>query len=160
MIDYERALAVLAAARVRLVIVGGVAVTIHGSSYVTFDLDFCYARDPENLSRLAGALGPHSPRLRGAPAGLPFRFDEETLKAGMNFTLTTDLGDIDLLGEVTGVGDYAAALVVSQEVDLFSAAFRVLTLDALIASKRAAGRPKDLIVLPELEALREATEGG
>ena len=157
MIDYEQALTALAAAGVRLVIVGGVAITIHGSSYVTFDLDFCYARDPENLSRLAEALGPHNPRLRGAPAGLPFRLDEGTLKSGMNFTLATDLGDIDLLGEVAGVGDYAAALVASEEVELFGATFRVLNLDALIASKRAAGRPKDLMVLPELEALREAT---
>ena len=161
MIDYERALTALAAAGVSLVIVGGVAVTIHGSSYVTFDLDFCYARDPENLSRLTGALRPFNPRLRGsAPAGLPFRLDEGTLKAGMNFTLATDLGDIDLLGEVAGVGVYAAALAASQEVELFGATFRVLTLDALIASKRAAGRPKDLMVLPELEALREATQGG
>jgi predicted nucleotidyltransferase len=158
LIDYEKALSALAAAGVRLVIVGGVAITIHGSSYVTFDLDFCYARDPENLSRLAEALRPHNPRLRGAPEGIPFRLDEGTLKAGINFTLTTDLGDIDLLGEVTGIGGYAEALAGSEEVELFGASFRVLTLDALIASKRAAGRPKDLMVLPELEALREATE--
>ncbi len=158
MIDFEQALTALAEARARFVIVGGLAVTIHGSSYVTFDLDFCYARDRENLSRLMQALSPYHPRLRGAPAGLPFRFDEDTLRGGLNFTLATDVGDIDLMGEVAGVGDYAAALASSQRVELFGAAFDVLTLDALIASKRAAGRPKDLLVLPELEALREATE--
>lgn len=158
MIDFERALSVLAGARTRFVIVGGLAVTIHGSSYVTFDLDFCYERDPENLLRLAQALQPYNPRLRGAPAGLPFRFDEQTLRSGLNFTLTTDLGDIDLLGEVAGIGDYAATLAASERVELFGATFDVLTLDALIASKRAAGRPKDLLVLPELEALREATD--
>lgn len=81
MIDFERALTVLAGAQVRLVIVGGLAITIHGSAYVTFDLDFCHARDRENLSRLTQALRPYHPRLRGAPEGLPFRFDEETLKA-------------------------------------------------------------------------------
>ncbi len=74
----------------------------------------------------------------------------------MNFTLTTDLGDLDLLGEVAGIGDYAAALATSMPVELFSLSFDVLTLEALIVSKRAAGRPKDLQVLPELEALREA----
>ena len=158
MIDFEQALTALAAGRVRFVIVGGLAVAIHGSSYVTFDLDFCYARDRENLSRLAQALGPFHPRLRGAPAGLPFRFDEETLRGGLNFTLTTEVGEIDLMGEVAGVGDYAAALAASEQVELFGATFDVLTLDALIASKRAAGRPKDLLVLPELEALREAAE--
>jgi hypothetical protein len=158
LIDFEQALTVLANAQVGFVIVGGLAVTIHGSSYVTFDLDFCYARDHENLSRLAQALSPYHPRLRGAPEGLPFRFDEDTLRGGLNFTLATDLGDIDLMGEVAGVGDFAAALAASERVELFGATFDVLTLNALIASKRAAGRPKDLMVLPELEALREATE--
>lgn len=158
MIDFERALTVLADARVRFVIVGGLAITIHGSAYVTFDLDFCYARDRENLSRLAKTLRTYNPRLRGAPEGLPFRFDEETLRGGLNFTLTTDLGDIDLLGEVSGIGDYAASLAASAPVELFGTDFDVLTLEALIVSKRAAGRPKDLQVLPELEALREATE--
>lgn len=158
MIDFEQSLTALANGRVRFVIVGGLAVTIHGSSYVTFDLDFCYARDPVNLSRLANVLRPYHPRLRGAPEGIPFLFDEQTLRNGLNFTLTTDVGDIDLMGEVAGVGDYAAALAASERVELFGATFDVLTLDALIASKRAAGRPKDLLVLPELEALREATE--
>jgi len=158
LIDFERALLVLADARVRFVIVGGLAITIHGSAYVTFDLDFCYASDRENLSRLVKALRPYGPRLRGAPEGLPFRFEEETLKGGLNFTLTTDLGEIDLLGEVSGIGDYAASLAASTPVKLFGTSFDVLTLKALIISKRAAGRPKDLQVLPELEALREATE--
>ena len=70
MIDFEQALTALAEARVRFVIVGGLAVTIHGSSYVTFDLDFCYARVRENLPRLAQALGPYHPRPRGARRGV------------------------------------------------------------------------------------------
>ncbi|MDQ3253725.1 MAG: hypothetical protein M3R15_07420 [Acidobacteriota bacterium] len=158
MINFEKALVTLADAQVQFVIVGGLAITIHGSAYVTFDLDLCYAREAENLSRLANALQPFHPRLRGAPIGLPFRCDAATLKSGLNFTLTTDLGDLDLLGEVTGIGDYAAALATSMPVELFSLSFDVLTLEALIVSKRAAGRPKDLQVLPELEALREAAE--
>jgi hypothetical protein len=157
-IDFERALTVLAGANVRFVIVGGLAVTIHGSSYVTFDLDFCYSRDAENLSRLVQALQNYRPRPRGAPQDLPFRFDEATLKHGLNFTLVTDLGHIDVLGEVAGIGTYAEALAASQPTELFGMTFNVLTLDALIVSKRAAGRPKDMMVLPELEALREATE--
>lgn len=160
MIDFEKTLKLLSDARVQFVIIGGLAITIHGSSYVTFDLDICYARDDENLTRLARAFRPINPRLRGAPAGLPFHFDEETLKRGLNFTLTTDAGDIDLIGEVTGVGDYPAVATASMPVELFMRTYAVLTLDALIASKRAAGRPKDLQVLPELEALQEATEEG
>jgi len=76
----------------------------------------------------------------------------------LNFTLTTDVGEINLMGEVAGVGDYAAALAASEQVALFGATFAVLTLDVLIASKRTAGRPKDLLVLPELEALRKAQD--
>jgi hypothetical protein len=158
LIDYEKALVTLADAQVQLVIVGGLAITIHGSAYVTYDLDLCYSRDPENLARLARALHPAHPRLRGAPADLPFRFEVETLQKGLNFTLSTDFGDLDLLGEVTGIGTYSAALAVSEPVELFGRSFAVLTLDALITSKKAAGRPKDLHVLAELEALREAIE--
>lgn len=115
-------------------------------------------RATPRISRALRALQPLHPRLRGAPEDLPFRFDEETLKRGLNFTLTTDFGDIDLLGEVAGIGTYAAVCAASMPVELFGRTFAVLTLDALIASKRAAGRPKDLQVLPELEALREAEE--
>lgn len=158
MIDFEKTLTLLSDSGVQFVIIGGLAITIHGSSYVTFDLDICYARDDENLIRLARAFQPINPRLRDAPVGLPFRCDEETLKRGLNFTLTTDIGDIDLIGEVTGVGDYLVVAAASMPVELFGRQYAVLTLDALIASKRAAGRPKDLQVLPELEALREATE--
>lgn len=76
----------------RLVIVGGLAVAIHGSAYVTYDMKFCYARDAENLSSLAQALQPYNPRLRGASVGLPFCVDEQSLRSGLNFTLTTDIG--------------------------------------------------------------------
>lgn len=158
MIDLEKSLTCLNESGVQFVIVGGVAITIHGSAYVTSDLDFCYARDKENLTRLTRALSPFNPHLRGVPPGLPFRFDEETLRRGLNFTLTTDLGDIDLLGEIAGIGGYAEVLASSLPVELFGCLFKVLTLDALIASKKAAGRLKDLQVLPELEALREAAE--
>jgi len=158
LIDFERTLGLLGGEGVRFVIVGGLAVTIHGSAHVTFDLDICYDRAGDNLARLTSALRPVNPRLRGAPPGLPFRFDEETLTRGLNFTLSTEAGDIDLLGEITGLGDYAAVEASSISVELFGRSHLVLTLDALIASKRAAGRPKDLQLLPELEALREVAD--
>lgn len=117
-----------------------------------------YRRSDSCNTTLAHALRPVNPRLRGAPAGLPFSFDEETLKRGLNFTLSTDLGDIDLLGEVAGLGTYDDVEASAMTVELFGRTQWVLTLDALIASKQAAGRPKDLRMLPELEALREAVE--
>lgn len=146
----------LAAGRVAFVVVGGIAGIAHGAARPTFDLDICYARDPENLLRLARTLGAWNPALRGAPAALPFLWDAETLRRGLNFTLTTDLGTLDLLGEVAGVGSYER--VRSQAVirQVFGIECAVLSLPDLIASKRAADRAKDKEALLELEALWEA----
>lgn len=153
--DAERQLALLGKHGVECVIVGGVAATLHGSSIVTRDLDVCYNRKHENLRRLVSALLSVNARLRGAPEGLPFILDEETLRRGLNFTFTTDIGDIDLLGELRGVGNYAEASEDADVMELFGFQYKVLALPNLIASKRAAGRPKDLIVIPELEAILE-----
>jgi hypothetical protein len=153
--DYLRALQVLCDAEVRFVIIGGAAAAAHGSTYPTYDLDICYDRSPDNLERLAKALGPNHPRLRGIPDDLPFCFDSTTIARGMNFTLTTDVGDIDLFGEVAGIGGYKEVRALSTTLVLFGFQCAVLSLDGLIQSKRAVARPKDLLVLPEMEALRE-----
>ena len=155
MIRLQQTIRLLAENEIDFVIVGGIAITLHGSSYLTSDLDICYDRAQKNLRRIADALAPHHPRPRGLPKELPFVWDAGTLRQGTNFTLTTDLGDIDLLGEVAGIGGYAEALAASSAVTLYGHEIRILSLDALIEAKRAAGRPKDLLVLPELEALRE-----
>src|SRR5690606_41020160 len=108
---------------------------------------------PENLDRLVAALAPIHPRLRGAPPDLPFLWDSETLRNGLNFTLVTDEGDLDLLGEVTGLGNYGDIALRATEVDIHGARVRVLALDDLIRSKAAAGRAKDLVDLEALRAL-------
>ncbi|MDQ3755151.1 MAG: nucleotidyltransferase [Acidobacteriota bacterium] len=158
MIQLEQTLRLLTDRQVDFVIVGGVAISAHGSAYLTFDLDVCYARTRENLKRLAAALAPYHPRPRDFPENLPFVWDEQTLLQGTNFTLSTDLGSIDLLGEVSGLGNYEQVSAVSVVMSLFARPCRVLSLDALIIAKRAAGRTKDLLVLPELEALREVLQ--
>ena len=153
MTDFEKIVRLFSEAGVECMIVGGLAATIHGSARLTQDVDFVYARDRENLERLVAALKPYSPYLRGAPPGLPFEWSEATIERGLNFTLTTALGDIDLLGEITGGGDYRALLPHSVDVEMFGCRCRCLDLPGLIRTKRAAGRPKDLEVLAELEAL-------
>ena len=153
--DAERQLVLLGEYRVECVIVGGVAATLHGSSLVTRDLDVCYNREEKNLVRLVTALRLVNAGLRGAPKDLPFRLDEETLRRGLNFTFTTDIGDVDLLGEVPGVGDYAKASEEAEVMALFGFSYQVLSLPDLIVSKRAAGRPKDLLAIPELETILE-----
>jgi predicted nucleotidyltransferase len=153
--DFERILAALRSAEVSFVIIGGVAATVHGSARLTSDVDIVYERSLANIARLVKAIGPLEPYLRGAPAGLPFRFDLETVRRGLNFTLTTNAGSLDVLGEITGVGDYGAVLAVSEDVSLYGAIYRCINIDALIVSKRAAGRPKDLEAVAELELIRE-----
>jgi hypothetical protein len=140
---------------VEFILVGGVAAVAHGSVRLTQDIDICYARDDANLARLCRALEPFAPYLRGAPPGLPFEWSPRTLRNGLNFTLTTTVGLIDLLGEITGGGDYAALREHTVTVTVFGADTRILDLPTLIHVKRAAGRPKDFEVIAELEALRE-----
>jgi hypothetical protein len=138
-----------------MIVVGGVAATVQGSARVTMDLDVVYARTVENVGRLVAALAPLSPYLRGAPPGLPFRWDPATVQRGLNFTLTTTLGDVDVLGEITGGGRYEDLLPFTVEVEAFGVPCRCLGLEKLIAVKRAAGRPKDLEAVAELEVLWE-----
>lgn len=139
---------------VNFILVGGVAAAAHGSARATQDVDVVYSRDAANLQRLVTALEPVHPYLRGAPPGLPFRWDERTIQAGLNFTLVTDLGWIDLLGEITGGGGYENLAPHAIRVDVFGVQCLVLDLETLIRTKRAAGRPKDYEALAELEILR------
>ena len=155
MIDASPILQQLAAQQVEFVVIGGLAMRVHGSAHITDDLDVCYRRTPQNIQAVAAAFAPLHPYLRGAPPGLPFRFDGPTIRAGLNFTLTTDHGDVDLLGEVSGVGEYDQVLARSVEVEMFGLKVRVLSLDGLIAAKKAAGRNKDRNHLLELEALKK-----
>jgi len=155
MTDFEALLRSLVEADVQFVLVGGFAGTVLGSPRTTVDLDVVYARDLANLRRIVDALAPLSPYLRGAPPGLPFRFDVATLQRGLNFTLTTIAGDIDLLGEVTGGGQFEQLAVGATVLRVFDLDVRVVTVSQLIHLKRAAGRPKDLEALAELELLAE-----
>ncbi|MCC6335306.1 MAG: hypothetical protein IT380_15115 [Myxococcales bacterium] len=141
--------------RVRFVVIGGVALNLQGHARMTEDFDVCYARDRDNVEALARALAPLKPRLRGAPPELPFTFDARTIRSGLNFTLTTDAGAIDLLGEVTGLGGYAEADALADEFELFGHKVLVLNLEGLERTKKAAGRPKDLVDLGSILALRK-----
>ena len=153
--DYEALIGALTDARADFVIVGAVALVLHGSPRVTRDLDICYARDAANLKALAGALAPFRPTLRGAPADLPFALDARTLQSGLNFTLSSSAGDIDLLGEISGLGGFAVVRRVSVPMTIYGRDVYVLSLDGLERAKRAAGRLKDVADLAEILELRK-----
>lgn len=160
MLDAEAILRLLQGRAVEFVVIGGLAMITHGSAHITHDLDICYRRTPENLAGLAAALSSIHPYLRNVAPGLPFQLDSPTLSAGLNFTLDTDLGPLDLMGEVAGIGGYDDVVALSSIQPIYGLPVQVLSLDGLIAAKTAARRPKDqghLLELLEMKKLRDAS---
>lgn len=141
---------------IEFVICGELSRFIHTFKNVIPTHEFCYSQSKENLKKIVTALAPFNPRPRGFPDNLPYIFDETTLQNATNFTFETEVGDIDLLGEVAGIEDYLAVEKMSAPMRIFDCDLKVLSIEGLILAKRAAGRPKDLLVLPELEAMQES----
>jgi hypothetical protein len=154
-IDHGTAIEALLDEGARFVVVRGVALTLHGSAYVTFDLDVAIERTRENTMNVARALRRFDPRPRGFPDDVPFIFDAQSILSAQTLTLGTTIGDIDLLGEISGVGAFAEIDRRAQDVAFRRRTVRVLSIDALIDFKRAANRPKDVPGLLELAALKE-----
>jgi hypothetical protein len=140
---------------VDFIVIGGIAGILHGSAYPTYDFDVLYARDHQNLERMAGALKELKVTLRGAPADLPFQPDAPTLAAGCNFTFDTELGRFDILGEAAGMRDYADIRADAKTDTAWGVQLRIASLDDLIRMKRAAGRLKDKLMVEELTSLAE-----
>ena len=141
-------------AGVEYVIIGGVAAILHGSPRTTLDIDVCVVLAEPNLTRILSMLRGLNPRFRMRPDKLPMPDDPGKLQGFRALHLDTDLGTIDFLTEVTGIGTYEHVLAQSELKQVGGMPCRVLTLDALIAAKRAAGRMKDRIAVLELEAIR------
>jgi hypothetical protein len=154
---YRALIEALVRANVDFAIIGAVAMVLHGSARVTRDLDVCYGREQDNIRKLAAALKPFAATLRGAEPTLPFTLDARTIESGLNFTLTSKAGDIDLLGEVTGLGGFPVVSRVSDWMEIYGMQVRVLSLDGLERAKRAAGRLKDLADLAEILEIRRRT---
>jgi predicted nucleotidyltransferase len=144
---------------VDFVVIGGVAVVLHALPRFTKDLDLAYDPAPDNLEALADALQAIRPRLRGVDEDVPFVLDARTLRQTEILTLETDEGGIDLLRAPEGAPPYPQLRARAAVFDLEGREVRVAAIDDLVAMKRAAGRPQDLIDIAALEiALREAGE--
>lgn len=141
--------------KVEYVVIGGVALVAHGATRATFDIDLCYKRSKENIEKLCQALKPFHPRLRGAPKHLPFQLDVKTVTARLNFKLATDLGGVDLLGEVAGLGFYDSVYQSSQLEMVENIPCRVLSLDGLYREKIAAGRDRDIEAVEVIKSLKD-----
>lgn len=148
-------LKLLAAHHVRYVIVGEQAMHAHGAPLMTEVIDICYQRTPANLGRLVAAIASLRPSFRRGASECACHFDLPTLAAGMNFPLLTDCGYINLLGEVSGIGDYDQVVAQSVERNVYGLNIRILSVDGLIAAKKAAGRIMDQLHLLELIGLKK-----
>lgn len=158
--DPLEAITVLEQHDVRYIVIGAIAGRLLGSPSITRDLDVCYARDDGNLEALASALRALHARLRGVHEDVPFVLDARTLRAGDSFTFETVAGDLDVIGTPAGTRGYDELARTAEELELGEWKVRVASIDALIQMKRAAGRPKDLIELEVLAALREEIDRG
>ena len=149
---------------VEMVVIGGVAAVAQGVPYVTQDLDICFNPEADNIRKLIRVLVTLDARLRVArmeddeARSLPFALDEHTFRENEMLTLQTDLGPIDLLRSIPGIGDFRAIKAASKEVNAFGATFFALDLPGLVANKKATARRKDLLALPLLEATLRARE--
>jgi len=144
---------------VDFVVVGGVALIVHGSARFTKDLDICYATDPTNLDLLGSALVDVNARLHGVDEDVPFVPDGRTLRRVGILCLDSAEGPIDLLFQPAGAPPYEELRRRAARMDLGGFGVLVASLDDLAAMKRAAGRPIDLIDLEEIEVIRRLTEG-
>jgi hypothetical protein len=145
--------------RVRFVLIGGYAGALRGSPIITGDVDICYARDDENLERLAEALRSLDARLRGALPDVPFQLDARTLRAGDHFTFSTAAGPLDVLGTPSGTKGFRDLDANATDELVDGLTIRVASIEDLIRMKRASGRAKDRIALEWLSAVRDEAAG-
>jgi hypothetical protein len=140
---------------VDFVLIGGFAGVVHGSTQVTRDLDICSLVTPAQVVKLRDVLKDLHPRHRMNPSSKPsFLTDPKDLSNLRNIYLETDLGVLDIISEVTEVGDFDQVKKNSVEIDLFGQKCKVMSVDALIRAKEKMGRPKDKLVVAELKALQ------
>jgi hypothetical protein len=154
-VQLNRLIERLCDAHVDFVIVGGFAGMLHGSTLVTRDLDVCAVLSADNVAKLRDALRDLRPTHRLTPQRLSFL---ETPEPGMgmkNLYLETELGPVDFLGSILGVGEFDRVRAASIEIELFGRRCRVISLHDLIRAKEALGRDKDLIAAKELRAIAE-----
>lgn len=142
--------------KVDFILVGGLAAVAYGVSTMTQDIDVCFPFAPENIRRLLISLEGSHPCVRAGSGIVPLdQYDVARLSKLDNLYLQTDLGELDLLGRIVGIGGFKEVKAQSTEIEIFGFSCRILEIDSLINAKEAMGRPKDRHVVLELKAIRE-----
>lgn len=145
-------------ADIDFVVVGGFAALLHGSTQVTRDLDLCAVLSSEDVAKLRKALQDLKPTHRLTPQRLSFLTNPDPDVPVRNLYLETELGTVDILSSILGVGDFERVRTGSVEVEIFGRRCRVISVDDLIRAKEALAREKDLLAAKELRAIREKSQ--
>jgi len=151
--DFSRLLQRLTDAGFEFVIVGGYAALTHGSSLITRDLDLCAVLSEKNVAKLRRILADWHPKHRMTPERLSFLEHPAPGVALQNLYLQTDVGVIDILSTILGVGDFERLKIKAEELEIAGRVYRVISLDDLIVAKEAMGREKDMLAVKELRAI-------
>jgi predicted nucleotidyltransferase len=157
MVQLIKLLEILSEANVDFVLVGGAAAYAHGSSMVTQDLDLCGDPSSNNLLRLANALAPYHPKHRMGTQHPPFTTKQALSESFKNICLTTDIGQVDFLGAIKGIGDYSEVKRGSEVISMDNFSFKILSISKLIDAKQAMGRPRDLETVSILKQILDET---
>ena len=139
--------------QIEFVVIGGIAANVHGSPRTTYDLDICAPMDHATCMKIVTAVSDLHPKFRTRPDLPVVTPDNPNLNGLKNLYLRTDMIMLDVLGDVAGVGDFSHCERDSEWIDFQGLSCRILKLEALIRAKQAAGRNKDLLAIPELEAI-------
>jgi hypothetical protein len=156
--DDQKLLVRLKESGLEFVVIGGVCVVFHGAPLATFDLDICCPFGEENVHKIEAAVRDLHPVHRLTAHQLPLAATRSAFGEFKNLYLQTDLGKLDCLSEVAGVGDYAVVLKRSVQASFSYGQFRFMDLDALIDSKRAVGRDRDWDAVRRLLAIKERSQ--
>lgn len=135
------------------VAIGGFAAVLHGSSQVTKALDICTSITPEQISKFRETLKDLNPKHRMTPKKLSFLDYPEELSDIKNLYLQTDLGIVDIIGNVIGIGEYEEVAKNAVTIELFGKKCKVISIKDLISSKEKMDREKDKTTIKEMKAV-------
>lgn len=146
---------------VEFVLVGGLAAVAHGASTMTQDVDVCLSFKPENIKKVLVALQDIHPTVRAGSGKIPLNeYSVERLAELGNVYVMTDLGELDLLGQIAGLGDYEKVKTAADPISLMGLTCLILSIEALIHVKEAMNRPKDRQVVLELKVIQDKLKEG
>ena len=152
--DFKLLLSKLSENDFDFIVIGGFAAAAYGSSFVTSDLDVCAILTPDNIEKLRIALADIHPLHRIANNKPSFLDTPKSIEGINNLYLQTDAGVLDLLSNVTGVGDFEELSKSCIEIKIYGYKCKLISIEDLIKAKLALKRPKDLEVAKELEIIK------